>query len=113
MTIYNKLSIDSKPMKSTKMCHLQATSHNDYKSNQHIAGVYLNIHTKYEVSIIMYVGRRANQKKYQNSCHLKTVSQNNQKSNRHTLGINMNIHTKYEVSMTIYVGRRANQRKVL
>ena len=27
-----------------------------------MAGAYLNIHTKYEVSIIMYVGRRANQK---------------------------------------------------
>ena len=60
----------------------------------------------------MYVGRRANKKKYQNSCHLKTIRQNNQKRNQHILGINMNIHTKYEVSMTIYVGRRANQRKV-
>ena len=37
------------------------------KSNQHIAGVYLNIHTKYEVSIIMSVGRKANKKKYQNN----------------------------------------------
>ena len=27
-----------------------------------VAGVYLNIHTKYEVSIIMYVDRRANKK---------------------------------------------------
>ena len=60
----------------------------------------------------MYVGRRANKKKYQNSCHLKTTSQNNQKSIQHILGININIHKKYEVSMTIYVGRRANQRKV-
>ena len=31
------------------------------KSNQHIAGVYVNIHTKYEVSMTRYVGRRANQ----------------------------------------------------
>ena len=82
------------------------------KSNQFIGGVYLNIHTKYEISIIMYVGRRANKKKYQNNCHLKTISQNNQKSNRHIYVINMNIHTKYKVSMTIYVGRRVNQRKV-
>ena len=47
------------------------------KSFQHIAGVYLNIHTKYEVSIIMYVGRRANKKKYQDSCHLITITKNN------------------------------------
>ena len=60
----------------------------------------------------MYVGRRANKKKYQNSCYLKTVSQKNQISNQHVLGINMNIHTKYEVSITTFVGRRANQRKV-
>ena len=60
----------------------------------------------------MYVGRRANQKKYQNGCHLKTISQNNQKSNQHILRININIHTKYEVSIAIYVDRRANQRKV-
>ena len=66
------------------------------------------IHTKYEVSIIMYVGRRVNQK-YQNGCHLKPISQNNQKSNQHMVGINVNIHTKCEVSMTIYVGRKANQ----
>ena len=59
----------------------------------------------------MYVGSRANKKKYQNSYHLKTISQNTQKSNQHILGINMNIHTKYEVSMTIYVGRRANKKK--
>ena len=81
------------------------------RSNQHIAGIYLDINTKYEVSIIVCVGRRANKKKYQNSCNLKTTSQSNQNSNQHVLGINMNIHTKYEVSMTIYVGRRANQRK--
>ena len=28
-----------------------------------MAGLYVNIHTKYEVSIIKYVGRRANQRK--------------------------------------------------
>ena len=33
------------------------------KSNQNIAGAYVNIHTKYEASMIMYVGRRANQRK--------------------------------------------------
>ena len=33
------------------------------KSNQHIAGEHVNIHSKYEVSMIRYVGRRANQRK--------------------------------------------------
>ena len=36
----------------------------------------MNIHTKYEVSIIMYVDWRAIKQKYLNSCQLKTVSQN-------------------------------------
>ena len=64
MIIFRELSIDSKPMKSTKMsviCKLLVIM--TIKSNQHIAEVHLNIHTKYEVSIIMYVGRRANKKK--------------------------------------------------
>ena len=58
MTIYSELSIDSVPKKS---CHLQAISQNDDKSNQHIAGVHMNIHTKYKVSTFMYVDRKANQ----------------------------------------------------
>ena len=64
MTIYSELPIDSKPMKSTKMSviyKLQVIL--TKKRNQHIAGVYLNINTKYKVSVIMYVGRRANKKK--------------------------------------------------
>ena len=33
-------------------------------SNQHLAGVYLNIHTKYEVSIIIHVcGQESKSKK--------------------------------------------------
>ena len=64
MTVYSELSIDSKPMESTKMSviyklYVILTK----KSNQHIAGIYMNINTIYEVSIIMYVGRRANQTK--------------------------------------------------
>ena len=36
-------------------------SHNNQKSNQHITGAYENIHTKYEVSVAIYVDRGANQ----------------------------------------------------
>ena len=36
----------------------------------------LHIHTKYEVSITIYMDMTANQRKYQNGCHLKTISQN-------------------------------------
>ena len=64
MTIYCELSIDSKRKeKHQNVCHLLAISQNDKKSNQHIAGIYMNICTKYEVSIIMYVDRGANQRK--------------------------------------------------
>ena len=62
MTICSELSIDSKPKKSTKMSvtyKLQVSM--TKRSNQHLAGAYVNIHTKYEVSMIMPVGRRANQ----------------------------------------------------
>ena len=45
------------------VCHLQTTSQNDCKSNQHFTGAYVNIHTTYEISMIKYVGRRANQGK--------------------------------------------------
>ena len=34
------------------------------------------IHTKYEVSMTIYIGRRANQEKYQKIYYLKTTSQN-------------------------------------
>ena len=36
---------------------------NQPKSNQDILGINMNIHTKYEVSVTIYVGRRANQRK--------------------------------------------------
>ena len=39
----------------------------------------MNIHTKYDVSMIIYVGRRANKRKEPKCCHLKTTYQNNQK----------------------------------
>ena len=44
-------------------CHLKTISQNNQKSNQHIVGINVSISTKYEVSMIMYVGRRANQRK--------------------------------------------------
>ena len=44
-------------------CHLKTISQNNQKSNQHILGININIHTKYEVFITIYVGRRANQRK--------------------------------------------------
>ena len=48
MTIYSKLSIDSKPKKSTKMSVIYKLQvRMTKKRNQHIAGVYVNIHTKY------------------------------------------------------------------
>ena len=42
-------------------CHLKTISQNNQKSNQHILGINMNIHAKYEVSMTIYVGRRANQ----------------------------------------------------
>ena len=36
---------------------------NQPKSNQDILGINMNIHTKYKVSVTIYVGRRANQRK--------------------------------------------------
>ena len=44
-------------------CHLKTIHQNNQKSNQHILGINMNIHTKYGVSITIYVGRRANQRK--------------------------------------------------
>ena len=38
-------------------------SQNNQKSNQDILGINMNIHTKYEASVTIYVGRRANQRK--------------------------------------------------
>ena len=62
MTVYSELSIDSKPKKSTKMSVIYKLKVRMSKnSNQFIAREYVNIHTKYKVSMIMYVGRTANQ----------------------------------------------------
>ena len=44
-------------------CQMKTISQNNQKSNQHILGINMNIHTKYEVSVTIYVGRRANQRK--------------------------------------------------
>ena len=44
-------------------CHLKTIHQNDQKSNQHILGINMNIQTKYEVSMTIYVGRRVNQRK--------------------------------------------------
>ena len=44
-------------------CHLKTISQNNQKSNQDILGINMNIHTKYEVSVTIYVGSRANQRK--------------------------------------------------
>ena len=44
-------------------CHLKTIRQNNQKSNQDILGINMNIQTKYEVSVTIYVGRRANQRK--------------------------------------------------
>ena len=44
-------------------CHLKTVSWNSQKSNQHTVGINVNDHTKYKVSMAIYVGRRANQRK--------------------------------------------------
>ena len=44
-------------------CHLKTIRQNNQKSNQDILGINMNIHTKYEVSVTIYVGRKANQRK--------------------------------------------------
>ena len=41
-------------------CHLKTISQNNQKGNQHIVGIKVNVHIKYEVSMTIYVGRRAN-----------------------------------------------------
>ena len=43
-------------------CHLKTISQNNQKSNQHIVGININVHTKYEDSMTIYVGRRADQR---------------------------------------------------
>ena len=41
-------------------CHLKTIHQDNQTSNQHIAGINVNVQTKYEVSMTIYVGRRAN-----------------------------------------------------
>ena len=49
--------------KHQNSCNLKSISQNNQNNNQHILGININIHTKYEVSMTIYVGRRANQRK--------------------------------------------------
>ena len=44
-------------------CYLKTMTQNNQKRNQYIPEININIHTKYEISITIYVGRRANQRK--------------------------------------------------
>ena len=44
-------------------CHLKTMCQNNQNSNHHILRINVNVHTKYEVSMTIYVGRRANQRK--------------------------------------------------
>ena len=37
-------------------CHLKTISQNNQKRYQHILGINMNIHTKFEVSVTIYVG---------------------------------------------------------
>ena len=46
-------------VKYNKICHLKTTSQNDQIFDVHILGAYMHIHTKYEVSILNPVARRA------------------------------------------------------
>ena len=59
--------------KYQNVCHLKTTSQNNQKINQHVVGINVNVHTKYEFSMTIYVQIK---EKYQNGCHLKTTSQN-------------------------------------
>ena len=45
--------------KCHKICHLKTTSQNDKIFNVHILGAYMHIYTKYEVSILNPMARRA------------------------------------------------------
>ena len=47
--------------KNQNSYHLKTVRQNNQKSNHHILGINMNIHTKYDISITIYVGKRANQ----------------------------------------------------
>ena len=57
-------------------CHFKTISQNNKKSNQHILGINMNIHTKCEVSITIYGAGEQVKEKYEKISPLKTVSQN-------------------------------------
>ena len=46
--------------RKSKWLLFETTCQNNQKSNQHVAGAHVHIHTNYEVSIIVYVGRIPN-----------------------------------------------------
>ena len=52
-------------------CHLKTISQNNPISNQHIAEINVNTHTKYQVFMTIHVGRRANQRKIPKQLRLK------------------------------------------
>ena len=57
--------------------HLKTISQNKNKSNQHIVGINVNVHTKYEVSMTYLCGQESKSKKNtKNGCHLKATNQN-------------------------------------
>ena len=59
-----------------KYQNLKTMSQNNQKSNQHIVGINVNVHTKYEVSMNISGAEEQIKEKYQNGCHLKTTIQN-------------------------------------
>ena len=77
------------------------------KCNQYILEVYVHIHTKDEVSMNIYMDRRA----YKKCCHLTIISWKEQRSNQNILGTYVYIHTKDEVSMTMACGYERKSEK--
>ena len=43
-------------------CHLKTISQNNQKSNQHIEGINVNVHTKCEVSMTVWAGEQIKEK---------------------------------------------------
>ena len=60
--------------------------------------------------MIVYMGRVANQRKYQNGCHLRTTSQNHQILDVHTWGTYVPTYTKFEASIFKPVVRKGMHR---
>ena len=79
MAIYSELFIDSNHKKSTKMSviymlEVRMTKKVISIKQVHIAELSVNIHTKHEVSMTIYVGRRANQRKIPKWLPFKTYN---------------------------------------